>query len=545
MGGRGLATDLGHARHVAAVEVRRSVRAVLASRRQLAGFALLILAFAPAGFFLLTGTYAAGQGVREGTTAPVVAIARSQLTVWIASLSALFGLRMVERGGDVDHADLLLTTVSPRAVATGLIAAEFLRVAAVFTVPIALVATSFALGAGTPLVVPVVVVGLLPVLALAVATGFVLGYLVRLGYRRLGWGGLSRSALSMVVVIAIVLGFNVFTPEEPMTLLTGLAPLGAVPVGPYADLLLAPSPVAVTPGIDAAVAALLVVLSIPAMVAITCRIAPTVWYADPIASGQSAEAEAATARFGGVRVPWPLDATRTTRLVWWQWLRGVRAPSQFVHVSYFLFMSIGMVQFVLQHPRSAVVPVFVGVLGALIAGGTFGLNPLGMERSMLPSLLTTPSPGRALVRARLLAGVLLWLPLTLGGVGLIGWYSTLGAAEVGALAAVVVVLTGFSSTLALALGSFSPRFESVQAFGSVEAPTPTTGVLLGHTLLTVLFALFGLLFAFAPGLLNRLAGTGELLVQVGGLAFWTVGAVLVGGLCYRYAVGRMDRFTYE
>lgn len=540
-----LATDLRHATRIGSVEVRRSVRAILASRRQLAGLVLMLVALLPAGFAFVTGSYAAGLRYGDGTDFPVVVAARAQVTASLGSMTVLFGLRMVERASDVDHADLMLTTVRPRAVVTGLILAEFARVFAVFGIPIALCVAAFAVGAGTPLMVPVVLAGLVPILAAALAGGFVLAYLARLLYRRCGWGNLFRAGVGLAVMVGLVLWITVFLPEDPGRILAVIAPLSAAPVGPYADLLLVASPFAVSLGVESVTAVLLVFSLSPLLLSVAWRLAPRLWYGDRVQSGTTAE-ESETARLDGRGVPGVLARRRTTRLVWWQWLRGLRAPAQFVHLFYFLFMTFPIAQYAVQHPRSPVVPLFVAVLGAFLAGGTFGLNPLGMEGSMLPTIATTPSPGRPVVHARLLAGVLLWLPLTILLVVVTGLFSTLDVVSVSFVVTITLGLVWLSCTLGLALGCASPRFERVRAFGGVEAPTPTTVALLGHSFLTILFAALGFAFVFGPAVYDRppFVGRTELFAQVGGLAFWGLAVVLIGAICYRYAIRRVNTFTY-
>ncbi|RXK51108.1 hypothetical protein [Halorientalis pallida] len=538
-----LARDLRHGVHIATVEIRRSVRAVLASRRQLMGIALLLVLFSPVLFSLLSGGYALGLRFRTGTDLPVVELLRPQVVAWIGSLSIVFGLRALERAGDADHADLLLTLVRPRAVVTGLVLAEYVRVVAVFGSPIVAAVAAFALGAGTPLMIPVAVVGVLPLLALGLTGGFTLGYLVRLGYRRLGWSNPSGAWASLLVAGAIIVGVNVFAPSNPVRLLEALAPLGAVPVGPYADLLLVASPVAVTVGTPSLVAAGIVLGSIPLLFGATWQLAPVVWYADPVTS----DGTSVRARLSRAAMPSALAGRRVTRLVWWQWVRGVRAPAQFVHLTYFLFMAFPIAQLAVSNPRSPIMPVFVAVLGAFLAGGTFGLNPLGAEGSMLPAVLTTPSPGRTLVRARILAGTILWLPVTLLGVVLTGWYSTLGSVNLAYVLVYAIVLTGFSSLLALGLGAFAPRFEAVRAFGGVEAPTPTTAALLGHSFLTTVVAVAGIAAVFVPVVIDAppfAGGSAQLVRAVGFLAWATLLALAAAG-CYRYTVARLDGYTYE
>jgi len=544
-----LAADLRHSLTVARVEVRRSVRAILANRRQLIAFGVMILAFLPAGFIFLTGSYSAGVRFRDGTSLPVVTLARAQVVAWLGTTTVLFGLRMIERAGDADHADLLLTTISPRAVVTGLALAEYTRVLVVFGTPILLLVTAFSLGAGTPLLVPVGLLGMIPLLAVGLLGGFIAGYAGRLLVRRMGGITLSTTVVNVVIIVAVVVGMNVVAPDtlELSQLVGAMEPLGAVPVGPYADVLLLATPVAVPLGPESLLAVALVLGAIPVLLSVTWRLAPRVWYGDPAATVQDDADGDGETRLDRSTVPGFLSRTRSTRLVWWLWLRGGRAPAQFIHLTYFLFMALPMVQTALVDPRGPILPIFVGVVGAFLAGGTFGLNPLGIEGSMLPAIATVPTPGRTLVRARMLAGLLLWGPLTVLLVAGLGLYSTLPVEDVAFAVAFTVVLALFSATLAPALGAFSPRFETVRAFGGVEAPTPTTVSLLGHSFLTTIVGALGLAFVFGPAVYDSppLVGRAELFAQIAGLAFWAVSLMFVARICYRYAIRRLNTFTYD
>ncbi|WP_247009312.1 hypothetical protein [Halorientalis litorea] len=541
-----LRTDLRTARVVAAVEVRRSVRAVLTDRRQLLGFALLVAAFAPVAVLVASGSYVAGLRVGGGTDLPVVTLARAQVTAWLGSLTALFGLRMVERAGDIDHADLLLTTVRPRALVTGLLLAEYVRMLAVLGPPMALVVGAFAYGAGTPLLLPVAVLGVLPLLAVALLGGATVGYLLRIGYRRVGVGSGTRTVLGVSVALGLFLWLNAAAPADPFQFAASLRPLAAVPVGAYADLLLVPGPVSVTPGPASLVAVVVLVCTGTVLLVATWRLAVVVWYADPPAGGPGDATGRRLARAPLPGVP-GIGTGTTLREVRWLWLRGVRSPSRFVHLLYFVFLTAPTAQVALAHPRSPALPVVVAVVGALLAGGTFGLNPLGMAGTVLPSVLTTPSPGRQFVRPRVLAGPLLWVPPTLVGVVVLGWYGHLTLTEAALLCVFAVVLAAFSSALAVALGTFSPRFEPVTAFGGVETATPTTPVLLGHTLGTGTAALLGLATVFVPALVDAppFVGRGTVLAQLVGLGAWTLLVAVVAVFCYRYSVGRVETFVYE
>jgi len=539
--------DVRHALRIGRVELRRTVRAILTDRRQLVALSLLVVGFTPGGVLFLSGAFVAGTQLGGDTSLRVLALARAQVVAWLGATTILFGLRMIERSGDVDHADLLLTTVRPRAVLLGLVFAEYTRLLAVFGTPITLVAASFALGAGTPLLVPAVVIWLAPLLFVGLLGGFVVGYLGRLAIRMVGGQALPHTVVSVLVILVILGGFTLVRPSDPLSVARSLSPLAAVPVGPYADLLLAVSPLEVTPGLEALVATVLLLSGIPLLSGVATRLASLAWFGEPVGTTEQDDDPATETRLESTGVPGPFARWRTTRFVWWLWLRGVRAPSQFVHLTYFLFITFPMAQTAFADPRSPLVPIFIGLLGAFLAGGAFGMNPLGVEGSMLPAILTTPRPGPAIVRARLLAGTLLFLPLSLSVVFGLGWYSTLGTTGILLLAGVVVVLTVASCAIALALGSFSPRFETVRAFGGVEAPTPTTVSLIGHTILVAIVAGLGLAAVFGPALLDGppFVGRTELLAQSAGLFVWTAVVGSVSYACYQYAVQRVNGYTVE
>jgi len=359
-------------------------------------------------------------------------------------------------------------------------------------------------------------------------------------------GSGTRTVLGVSVALGLFLWLNAAAPADPLQFAASLRPLAAVPVSAYADLLLVPAPVSVTPGPASVVAVVVLACTGTVLLVATWRLAVVVWYADPPAGEPGDATGRRLARTALPGVP-AVGASATLRLVRWLWLRGVRSPSRFVHLLYVVFLTAPTAQVALAHPRSPALPVVVAVVGALLAGGTFGLNPLGMAGAVLPSILTTPSPGRQFVRARLLAGPLLWVPPTLVVVLALGWYGQLTPPNVGFLCVFAVVLAAFSSALAVALGTFSPRFESVTAFGGVETATPTTPVLLGHTLGTGTAALLGLATVFVPTLVGALpyVGRDAAVARLAGLGVWTLLVCVVAAFCYRYAVGRVETFVYE
>jgi hypothetical protein len=317
--------------------------------------------------------------------------------------------------------------------------------------------------------------------------------------------------------------------------------LSASPLAAYGDVLLLGSPAGEP--VSATGLAVLVgfVAAVPVGLTATASVASSFWTTEAPRSG-GGSSPAGTVPASPTTVPRPFRATKATRIGWHYLRSGVRAPRQFAHLLFLAFMVAPAGSTLLESPEFVYLfAVGASVLfGAVLAGSAFALNPLGQDRSVLSLLFLTATPPRRFVQGRLVAGLTVGLPLAVGGpvvAALLGpptLLDALGFAAVGAL------LTATSATVAMALGTAFPRFESRNMYG-VEAVTPSTIALLVHnmgTLVTGLVALVVTGIALGEGL-----GAGTLVF--GALGVTVVVVLAVGAGSYYYAVRRFRGYTVE
>ncbi|MFW5964066.1 MAG: hypothetical protein ACOCQM_04310 [Natronomonas sp.] len=531
----GVRADAAVAWTIARTETRRSLRALLSDRRQLGALAVAALALTPVLVGAVPSLYLTGNAVATGEVTLSTTVVRGQFVTTFAGLVGLGVIRALERASTVDHADYLLTAVSPRALTVGLIGAEFLRTLGVLSPVLLVVYGPFLLGLGAPTMGAIAVFAAVPALAATLAIGYTLGLVVRLAGRRLRVTRRRGQLLGILGAVVLVGATFVFTPEALAFLRSPPSVLAAIPLAPYADLFVLGTPnapaVGVETGLGIAVVCSLTVVGLAASIPLSTRL----WFGDANRRTDTADDE------GTVSVPEFLSGRPLGRAVFWLWLRGVRAPTRFVHLLYVVFATFPALGSLAgaETPLLWLPPVALGV-GALFAGATFGLNPLGDEGAALPAVVLAGTAGRTLVRGRMVAGIAPLLPpaLIIAVVaGVVGPMTPVAAALVAAFG---VVLTGFSAALAVGLGTLIPNFESQRVFG-IEAVQPTPWAVFGHLFGVGIAALVGFLAVGAPHLLDAPS------VAVRVLPVGVVSAVLgvVGIVFYRYAVRRVETFTYE
>jgi hypothetical protein len=178
-------------------------------------------------------------------------------------------------------------------------------------------------------------------------------------------------------------------------------------------------------------------------------------------------------------------------------------------------------------------------LGTFLAGATFGLNPLGDDRLQLPLLLLTTTSPRALVRGRLVAGLVVGLPIAV----LVPLASvSLGTPVLRVLTfAGVGVGTCFAAAMfALGIGAAYPIYEGREFWGT-ETVVPSTLVMIGYLVVVGGGTVLGLIVTW-------FAVTGNLVltpVAMSGLGVYLLLTVGVPYGAYRYAVRRYRRYSFE
>lgn len=538
---------------IARGEVQDFLRRTLTTRREQA-VAVLV------GLLVLIGTisvvrvaYGVGVATRGGTDAPVVPAARNLLLPLLLVGSVFAGLSAVQSLARESVRPLLLTSVSTRAILVGKVGYQLFSWLLLLGIGL-LAAASYAIGARTPLFLFALIVALLPVLLLAIILGLSFGYGLWLGVELLGLPESLRrlvtASLSMVaVVVALFVGFSIgrFGGEAGVDALPTGDP--ATPLGYYADLLFLGSPMAEPLGVRSLLAFAVMVGAVPLAFGLLVRLAPRYWYATPTSrsggdrnSTPARPPSATIGRTGGSGLRARLLARSPVLRATLGYVRNaIRRPDQFVYLFYYLFPVIaGLFPIALESP--APVPAAVGVglvlLGGWLAGGIFCLNPLGTEGAMLSQLVLAETPAETFVHGRLVAGLLVGLPMALAGVAL-GTLTLPTRPPAGAVAlftVLVVATVVTSAALALGLGSVLPKFETVEVFDSVETLAPSIVAAVIHGAL-VLFMLVG---AVGVSALAAISESPLTLVQRGALLGSLVLCLLaLGDGSRRYAIARL------
>jgi ABC-2 type transport system permease protein len=492
---------LGHALRVGLVEWRRSVRATRADAARLAIY----------GIGALFGLLALGLGVyllvvvADDLSGLVVSDgARGNLALFWLFLAFIVGQRAVSLYDRVDAEALVLTTVSARTAAVGLVVAETLRALTLLAVPVAVLTGAFvyATGALAPLVaVPFAVTCFL---ATAVAVGVTLGWTAALLVARVPFVARHKTALGGVLVLGffgVYMAFQLSAVGIPVD----VAVLAALPPGWVADLLVAGSPVGWS-ATRAAAAAVGGPLAVAGLGAVATRVATAYWYTDPVdptddgdrgrAVGDAAAAErdaadppardrdALAAAIAPLSMP-ALGSGPARRVAQLALVRTRRQPARLS----FLLAPLAVVGSTLVSYAGAsggvglgLAPVVLALTLAWLSGAAFGLNPLGDEAPVLPATLLSTVGGRRFVRGLCLPGLLVGVPLatlvTAGGVVAAG-HEPLDAAGLVGLA---LVLSLAAVGLAPGVGTRFPRFDSVTVGRSREVIPPALSAVIVYSL---------------------------------------------------------------
>jgi hypothetical protein len=480
---------------IAQVEVTRTLRSFVENRTRLALTAL-------SGVFVLAvvagssyGVYLAGRALRtSGDLAGLDVTPSFRGAVGLAwvGLSALVAARAVAKRGSVPEADGLLTTVPTADAVGGILLSELAFVLLWALPPLAVLTGSFSYGAGTPGPVLAAAPVLATLGALAVATGYPIGLLVRQAVTRYEVLAKRRRllfSLAFLGYLALIFGGGLGAIASAL-----LDPLARTPVGWLADLLLLG-----TPGVDAsllraAVAPVAVLVAVVPALAAPVRIAAVHWFSDP--AGPTSQDDGGATGFAAVlpslSVPLPSTAfSRPTRAVAETVVsRAVRAPIKLAYLVYPLFGVIPVVQTAIEQGRvPPSLPYVVALYGAWASGVLVTLNVFGDHGSALPGTLTTPLSGRQFVTGHVVVAAGLMVPLTVLLTVACGLASPLSLARVAELTVGAALLAAVTPLLATGVGAVFPRYGAVNLVGNREAVMPSKRAFLTYSATLVAAAL--------------------------------------------------------
>ena len=584
--------ESGWARHALAIggfEFRRSVRALWEDK---ARFGMIALGLAFPSVLITGGVVLFADAIREIGTTPIPDTVGGTLALFWLFGVFMIGQRVVSARTHIEAESVLLTSVSTRAVASGLIIAETLRVLTYLSLYV-VVAT----GIGVVLLgsLPsLVVVPLTAVLfaATVVVAGSMCGYAVAWLVATSRFIARHKTVLGTVAALVLTGGFFLFF--YPQIGGVNQAALAWLPMAWFADLAAVGSPF-VGSSIRAGGAVLASAVVLVGGGAIIERETAALWFTDPvspeadISSDRSKATDTATesehSRRGALAAAiTPLAIPRaiskpTRRVAEWTLLRTRREPNRLTFVFTPLIAIGGSVLGSSAGSLNMLAAPAAAIVMAWLAGAVFALNPLGDEGVVLPVTLTAVS-GKHYIRGLITPGLVFGLPVVVVVTAVAGVFSpyTLGQ-QIG-----LVVLGGFLTCIAVgitpAIGMALPRFSAISIGQSDDVLPPRISATIVHLLLVALpgaalvmliivpeiargalAVLVGTLPAFVLGLpagssgpLSVAAGgfrgigdavraLGLLQVRVGVGTVLVIGGLLIGGILYRHAIRRFDRFS--
>jgi hypothetical protein len=529
--------DIRHGARIGRAEFVRSLRQQTKNKRRLLGVGFAVLFFVGYLLFMLPAAYVLGRTARSITTIPYLAPTATVLPIGILLLTLL---RTLERIGGSDTAELLLTTVHPRAVVVGLLTAEIGRITAWFGLPLGAVLVAFALGLGSPTLPVAAVLLLLPIVCWAAVWGYAGGLALLGGFRRLPT---VRRVLKVGAVIAM-LGLIVasqfigrYLAEGGISIRVLLERLTFAPLTDYVSLAFVGTRLEQPTSIAAFGVLGVLLATTPLGLTVATRQASRLWFTD---RSHAKKSTAETASPGGFRPPRPFAWRRSGHIAWGHLLRGVRNPGEFGHLVMLLFFIGPLGTTVVQSSGDALGPLVAGTgigIGTYLAGATFGLNPLGDDRPQLPLLLLTTTDARTVVRGRVLAGLAVGSPVAvLFALGSI----PLGMATVNAVvfAAVGVGMCLTAALFAVGIGALYPIYDEREFWGT-ETVVPSTLVMIGYIFIVGGGAGIGLIVTWYT-VTGHMTVTSALSIGVGVYLLLTIG-LSYGS--YRYALRRYRRYT--
>lgn len=233
-------------------------------------------------------------------------------------------------------------------------------------------------------------------------------------------------------------------------------------------------------------------------------------------------------------------------------IRTWRYPSKLTFVVFPVFIAGGLfIQVVRLGLVFELTPVIVAIAIPWIAGAAFGLNPLGDEKRVLPTTLTTSITGKQFIDGITIPGRLIGFPVIivfLLGANVVSPHTLLEGMGLLALGAVLMFT---SVQLAPLVGMWFPRFSAITVKESREVVPPSLTAMAIHALLTLGIGIVAAASLLAPesvqAALHLIVDIAVPVtwVRIGGFGIPLVIAIVVTDRARRYAANRFETYTIE
>jgi len=470
--------------------------------------------------------------------------------LWLV-VTLIYGIRAVGQRGTLVQPEGTLTAVPTVEAVVGVLLAEY-AFFLLWTLP-PTVGMGAGLAVGTGQVWPALALPLGVAAAGVAVVG--IGYPLGLGIRHVAtrFAFVARNKTAIVLAVFVVYFAVLTTGAIDQIVVQLFEPMGRSPVGWYADLVLLG-----TPGIGAttvrAAGAGAVTLSLAVVsVAASTALAQRHWFSDSALVGTEEPVAESDADPGIERRLAPLLGTATASLVALSWRRAVRSPLKLLYAFYPMLVLVGVFADVVQTGEiPTYLPYAMMLFVAWAAGVIFTLNPLGDQGAALSSTLLSPVDGRTFVRALLIAGLVVAVPVGTLATAVVAFPSPIERTTAVGLTVAAPVVMVVSASLSVGIGMAFPKFEATNVTRSMKTVIPSLwafALFTLHLLATTFSALFvtkSVARQFAAGLLTWMLPFG---LGVSPQELYWAGAVAIGPLlvapvvAYRYAVRRFDRYT--
>lgn len=448
---------------------------------------------------------------------------------------------------DLDVASVDLLSTSVRAVVLGDVLAGNVRRWLRYGTHLVLGTVVFALGGGDAAALPIGVLVYVVLSASASLTGYVCG----LGTWAWLLASERRWRYRHVVGVPLRFGYVGFLAlvvfgYSPMSTARLLAIGSAIPVGWTADVVLVGLPgVGGAPLAGAAVLVALAAATLP-LFAGTQRLANRVWFADRVGGGpldETTDVAAEANRSAADRVVAALErlaapvTDRPTRaMVWRSWTHVLREPGRV----YLVTLPLVFAGFeIYDGPKGdPTMPLLLALASGLLVCVEVVPSPFELESPVLPSLLTAGVSGRQVVDAYLWATVVLVLPATVVGTGLVALFSPADSAVTVGAVVLGSVLVPAGSALAVGFSVALPN-RSLDAGGtSVSMDRYAQATAIGVVLVVAAPALLVLGLPLVVDVVPF-----DVAIQTGSVTASVMLAAAAGTVAYRYAVREFDTLT--
>lgn len=548
-----------HSVYIGLVEVQRSLRSF---RQNQSRFRLLVFALINLVLFF-GGMGALFALALRSQPRPIPVPSQLRLVVsflWLFGVW-LFAKRVILYRRRLDSEAFVLTTVSPRTAAVGLLFTELLTACVALAVP-----TPFLIGViGYAFLDPVSLLLIPLAVVLFAATAIVIGYILGFGYLFLAahsrYVVQHQSNLGIQLVLVVVAGYVTVQVLFSVPPVTEVVAVKWVPLGWLVDLAVLSTPVTVSLGraVASVIGSLVVIVGGGAT---AVRLATTYWATDRGSTLQDRDTapshphghDSLAAALSPVIIP-QVASPPTRRVAQVVLLRLRRAPRRLTFlftITLSLGLSLGPVASQMEHPL-ALVSVACALFIPWLAGAAFGLNPLGDKGAVLPAILTASVSGREFIRGMMLPGLLYGLPLTVVTTLITSVFSPYTVAEQLGLVVLGAVLLVVAVALAPAIGMRFPRFSALTVGQSREVVPPSLTAIATYVFLTGGISGIAILFLLTPSVaqgLLILLGTGRDLltpavIRLGGFAGWLLILLGCSYWLYRDTADRFTTYTVE